>query len=159
MNSDSSISTSDEFLSRALVKKAISDLGFSFVAYRGSSLIYSSKSDGVLPVFTLVNKNLNFINNFYGMYLGDRVIGKASALLITILMPRYVFGKTISLSAKDVLEQHKIPFEFETLTPVIKNRGRTDICPFEKAVLNTKDPLTALSQISTVLSSFKKPTI
>ncbi len=157
MNSDSGFSTSDAFLSRAIVKKAITDLGFSFVTYRGSSLIYSSKSDGVLPVFTFVNNNLNFIDNFYGIYLGDRVIGKASALLITIFMPEYVFGKTISASAKDVLERHKIPFEFDTLIPVIKNRDRTDICPFEKAVLNTDEPFTALTQISEVLLSFKKP--
>lgn len=50
-----------------------------------------------------------------------------------------VFAKTLSESAKRVLELYGVDYEYDTLTQKIINRDGTDICPMEKAVLGTGD--------------------
>ena len=75
-----------------------------------------------------------------GYCVADIVVGKAAALLFVKCGITNVFAKTLSQKAKKVLETYGVYYEYETLTDSIINRAGTDICPMEKAVVNTDDP-------------------
>jgi hypothetical protein len=70
----------------------------------------------------------------------DKIVGKAAALLISYIQAQTVFCSLLSIRGKTVLKNHGITFFHEELTPEIINRYGTDICPFEKAVLDVEDP-------------------
>jgi hypothetical protein len=70
----------------------------------------------------------------------DKIVGKAAALLISYIQAQTVYCSTLSVRGKSVLEDHGITFRYEELAPEIINRYGTDICPFEKAVLDIVNP-------------------
>ena len=71
--------------------------------------------------------------------VADLIVGKATAMLFVKSGIKAVFAKTISQSAKNFLQMHGVQCEYETLAQNIINREGTDICPMEKAVLETDD--------------------
>ena len=77
----------------------------------------------------------------------DKLVGKAAALIICLFKAREVHTKILSLTARDVLEKCEIKHSSEIVVPKIMNRSGTDICPFEKAVFNTKDPAEGYKQV------------
>jgi len=74
-----------------------------------------------------------------GYSAADLVVGKAAAMLFARCGIRGVFAKTLSRGGMAILERYGIPFECEQVTDVIRNRAGTDLCPMEKAVLQTED--------------------
>ena len=73
----------------------------------------------------------------------DKVVGKASALLLTYGKARYVFGKTMSKTADEILTRYGIPHDCDKFVDFIENTDRTDMCPMEKKVVDIDDPETA----------------
>ena len=95
-----------------------------------------SESRGIAPM-------MNFIGGgtaLAGYSVADIVVGKAAALLFVKCGIKNVFAKTLSEHGKRILELYGINYEYEVLTEAIINRAGTDICPMEKAVLNTDNP-------------------
>ena len=45
-----------------------------------------------------------------------------------------VYAETLSEGGLALLEEHHIPVRYDTLTPSIRNRDNTGICPMEQAV-------------------------
>ena len=80
-----------------------------------------------------------------GYSVADLVVGKAAALLFVKCGIKRAFAKTLSESAKKVLELYGVDYEYETLAAKIINRDGTDICPMEKAVLDTNNAEEAYS--------------
>lgn len=78
-------------------------------------------------------------SNLNGYSVADTVVGKAAALLFVKCGIKNVFAKVLSESGKRALEKFGVCYEYETLTPKIVNRAGTDICPMEKAVINTEN--------------------
>ena len=131
------------------IEIAIKNLeGHTICLCKNGNCLYS-ESRGIAPM-------MNFIEN--GTYLGgysvaDTVVGKAAALLFIKCGIKEVFAKTLSESARKVLELYNIPVTFQTLTPKIINRAGTGICPMEKAVAETDDPDRAYALLKTKLST------
>ena len=96
---------------------------------------YTSLLRGVKPLVKWYADGVN-LSNFSA---ADKVVGKATAFLYTLLDVKEVFAKVMSVSAKAVLEEKGIKAEYESLVPNIINRKGDGICPFEEAVLNTKN--------------------
>ena len=82
-----------------------------------------------------------------------RLLGKAAALLFAKSGIKSVYAKTLSRSGKKILELYGIKYEYETLTERIINRSGTDICPMEKAVSATNDPLEAYDLLKKAIKS------
>ena len=74
-----------------------------------------------------------------GYSVADVVVGKAAALLFVKCGIKRVYAKILSEKGKRILQLYGLDCEYETLTKSIINRAGTDICPMEKAVLNTDD--------------------
>lgn len=113
-------------------KSALS--GHSIALCKGDDIIISDKR-GIAPMvgFIAEGKDLN------GYSAADLVVGKAAAMLFIKAGVAAVYAQTLSESGKAMLECYGVPVEYFTLTQKIINRDKTDICPMERAVLNTDD--------------------
>ncbi len=96
---------------------------------------YTSLLRGVKPLVKWYADGVN-LSNFSA---ADKVVGKATAFLYTLLDVKEVFAKVMSVSAKAVLEEKGIKAEYESLVPNIINRKGDGICPFEEAVLKAEN--------------------
>ena len=115
---------------------AISNLeGHTICLCKNGSCVYSEKR-GIAPMMNFIADGIDLS----GYSVADLVVGKAAALLFVKCGIKKVFAKTLSEKGKRVLEIYGVDYEYETLTEKIINRTGTDICPMEKAVMNTDTP-------------------
>ena len=110
----------------------LKDGKYSILASNG----YYSFDRGIKPIMDKLNENINY---FKGLEVADKVVGKASAILLSLSGIKKVVCITLSKSAKKVLDEHNIAYEYEELTDVIINHKGDDVCPMEKAVLDVDD--------------------
>lgn len=109
----------------------------------------ASDKRGIAPMMDFMASGLNLA----GYSVADIVVGKAAALLFAKSGIKSVYAKTLSRSGKKILELYGIKYEYETLTERIINRSGTDICPMEKAVSATNDPLEAYDLLKKAIKS------
>lgn len=103
--------------------------GHSICLCRGGEII-TDDGRGISPMMRFLAER----RDLTGYDAADVIVGKAAALLFVKAGIVCVHGKTMSVSARDLLEQHSIPCSYDTLTEKIINRQGTDICPMEKTV-------------------------
>ena len=108
--------------------------GHTICLCREGKCLFSEKR-GIAPMMDFIAE----AKDLSGYSVADLVVGKAAALLFVKSKIKRVFAKTLSKSAKRVLELYGVDYEYETLTEKIINRDGTDICPMEKAVSGTDD--------------------
>ena len=117
------------------VKKLLLKSSYTIIV-RKNGETFTSTLKGVDPLLKLLNENPDFLK---GSAVADKVIGKGAAMLLAMGKPSYVFANIISDPAIEILEKHRIPFEYYTFVPHIMNRRGTDLCPIEKALFDIDD--------------------
>lgn len=90
---------------------------------------------GLKPLVNYVKNN-----NFDNAYAGDRVIGKASALLFVYGGVEFVYTPLISKPAVEIFEKYHVSYEADRVVDNIKNRSGDDLCPMEKKVKHIENP-------------------
>ena len=125
--------------------------GHTICLCKGGQCLYSEKH-GIAPMMGFIADGVDL----EGYSVADIVVGKAAALLFVKCKIQAVFAKTISKGGEEVLKQHNIPYEYETLVDKIINRDGTDICPMEKTVLNTDDPEEGYILLKNKIQSMRK---
>jgi len=108
--------------------------GHTICLCKGGNCLYSEKR-GIAPMMNFIADGVDLT----GYSVADLVVGKAAAMLFIKCGITHVFAKTLSEYAKKILEKYGVCYEYGVLTEKIINRAGTDICPMEKAVLNTDD--------------------
>lgn len=108
------------------------------IILKNDKRLYQSTRTGMLPLYQAIG--VLGIPQLKDTTIVDKIVGKAAALLISYIQAHTVYCSTLSVRGKTVLEDRGITFRYEELTPEIINRYGTDICPFEKAVLDVEDP-------------------
>jgi len=126
----------------------LKDKKYAIIASNG----YYSYDSGIKPVISKLNEDLNY---FKGLIVADKIIGKASAMLLVLSGVKEVYCTVLSLSGKKVLETHNIPYHYEVLCENIINRKGDDICPMEKTVKDINDLNIAYKALCDKLSSLK----
>lgn len=116
-------------------EKILKENDYSFVAVNCGK-IYTSKKRGVSPILDKIDENPEF---FIGSSVADKVIGKASAMLLVKYGVSEIFAKLTSEKAIEFLKNKNVKFSYDSKTEYIINRDKTDMCPMEKAVLNIDD--------------------
>lgn len=91
---------------------------------------------GISPMMALIADGTELA----GYSVADVIVGRAAAMLFVRSGIVAVYGKVMSRSAREYLENHCIVCEFGELTDRIINRQGTDTCPMEKAVSDIDDP-------------------
>lgn len=139
-----------------LIKKSFERIDISAIAFEDGIAVITLEGKGVKPLFDFVEKNKESLEKLHGLYWGDKVVGKASAMLFLFLKPKYIYGEIVSEKAVKVLEENGIEFSFGKKVAFIENRDKTGMCPFEQAVLDQNSKDEAFAKIRSTLESFAK---
>jgi len=102
--------------------------------------IWESDLPGLRPLMYWLNNEPEVLK---GSYVIDKVVGKASALLLTYGAAVKVHGKTMSKTADEILTRYGIEHTWDVMVDFIENNTRTDMCPMEKKVVDIDDPAEA----------------
>ena len=121
--------------------------GHTICLCKGGVCLYSD-ARGISPMMNFIADGVDLS----GYSVADLIVGKAAALLFIKCGIKEVYAKTLSKPAKKVLESNGVPVTFGTLTENIINRTGTDVCPIEKAVLDTCNPEEAYALIAQTLA-------
>ncbi len=97
-----------------------------------------------------------FRNSLEGSSVADKVVGKAIALLCVYAKVSAVYAKVLSKEAKNVLEKHKINYEWSMIANEILNLKKNQTCPFEIKAKNMTDPSKTYFELKSLLSQFKE---
>jgi hypothetical protein len=143
--------------SEQLVQTTIRSGDATLCAAGGGALVCRLTGRGISALLLAVEKER--VVSHGPLDWGDRLVGRAAALLFTLVRPRSVFAVTMSTGAQDVLRTAGIPFASDSVIPDVLNRTGTGPCPMEAAVSDIDEPLVALrtlEQVSQALSDTRR---
>jgi ATP-dependent helicase YprA (DUF1998 family) len=136
-----------------LVRTTIRSGDATLCAADGGRLVYRLTGRGISALLTAVEEERAAGHG--SLDWGDKLVGRASALLFTLVHARSVFALRMSTGAQDVLRAAGIPFVCDAVILDVLNRAGTGPCPMEEAVSGITEPLAAvevLKQTSQALS-------
>lgn len=105
--------------------------------------LLTSNRRGVAPMVAFLREG----RTLAGYAAADRVVGKAAAWLFILAGIDTVYADTLSEGGRELLTRHEIPVQWNALTPAIRNRDNTGLCPMEQAVAEATDAADALRRI------------
>lgn len=123
----------------------------SLLIYRDGSVIFSSLGKGVKPLIEAIDAFDK--GNLRGSIIVDRIVGRAVALIAAYMEAAEVHAGIMSTGAREELRRNSIRFSYLNETPNIMNLQDSDLCPFERLVLDIIDPLEAYELIKAKLSN------
>ena len=100
-------------------------------ADRDGKIIFVSKECGLKP---LMDRIMEDPDGLRGLYIADKIIGKAAACLIIYAGAAACHGLTMSEPASRLLNKSGVPFSYGQMVPFIRNKAGTGMCPTELAV-------------------------
>lgn len=130
---------------RRLVQKTIRSGIASLCAADDELLVCCEIGWGIAPLLAVAERADTRAN--IALDWGDKLVGRAAALLFTLVHPRSVFAATMSVSGVDVLRAAGIPFAYDALVPCVLNRDGTGMCPMEAAISDVDDAHEALRML------------
>ncbi len=113
------------------------------------NITYRSTLSGIRPLMNWLTSQPEILENSYVI---DKVVGKASALLLTYGKAQKIHGLTMSKAGHEILERYGIEHSWDVMVDYIQNMDHTDMCPMEKKVINIDDPKEAYQTFLTVFT-------
>lgn len=123
----------------------------SLVVIKDGKISGSFEGGGVAPAIAAYESGL-----LDGAYVVDKVIGKASAMILSLGNISGCFGMTISKPALEYLASAGVSADYDTLVEYIINRAGDGMCPMEATVVNITDPAAALAAVKEKLAAMTK---
>lgn len=134
---------------------------------RSKELLYASQYTCAIckDDITFVSKmrGVAFLMDLYGkgtrldaFSAADKVIGKATAMLMVLMGIKVAHAILISIPAAEVFDQYGIVYTYDKMVPHIINREKTGVCPMELAVKEITDPSLAPKAIERALDMLHK---
>ena len=114
---------------------------------------YTSRASGIFPVLDPMRRDRFF---FKDCLVADKLIGKASGILLIYSSVKEVYGIVMSKNAVELFEHYGIPYHYDTLVERIVNRRGDDLCPMEKTVADIDDPEEGYEALKKRLSELSK---
>ena len=100
------------------------------------NIVFASSERGLKPLMDRIAENPDGLR---GIYIADKIIGKATACVIIYNGAAACHGCTMSEPASRLLHENGVPYSYGKMVPFIKNRAGTGICPMERAVEDSAD--------------------
>jgi len=125
--------------------------GLNLIILKGDETLFTSNREGMRPLLEAIN-SLG-LSKLRDSIVVDKIIGKAAALLVSYFKAEEAHCVVLSMRAREVLERQVIRYYSERLIPEMMNKFGTDVCPFEKAVLDVDDPEEGYERLSVKLKS------
>ena len=97
----------------------LEDEGLNLVILKEGEVLYSSREEGLVSLIDAIdNVGLMMLVN---STVVDKVVGKASALLISYFKAKEIYAQLLSKRAIAVLERYRIPYFSEKIVSEILN--------------------------------------
>ncbi|MBR3250856.1 MAG: DUF1893 domain-containing protein [Erysipelotrichaceae bacterium] len=114
------------------LKDILNEKNCSIVASNG----YVSFDSGIRPVIERLNEDIYY---FKGLSVADKIIGKASAMLLCLSGVKEVYAAVLSRSGKEIFDKYGVVYEYGELADYIINRKGDGMCPMEMTVKDIDD--------------------
>ena len=119
------------------------------VVVQHGRIVYTASGRGVAPLRWLYE---NEPEKLRGAFVMDTVIGKAAAMLLVLGGAKEVYGVVMSESGRAFLEQNGIAAEHGRRVAMIRARDGQGMCPLEKSVIGTDDPVEGYRRITATIA-------
>ena len=123
-----------------LARNSILKSNNSVVVVKNGILLAKKSGNGLRPILELINE---FEKDIQGSVIGDKILGKASALLCVYCGVKGVYSPQATKTAIAILLKHSIPIQIDRIIPFIQNKNENDVCPFEKMIKDVNSPIVA----------------
>jgi hypothetical protein len=130
-------------------REVLLNTGCSVVVVKENTILAQKKGDGIKPMLKVI-KELE--QDLKGAVIGDKILGKASALLCVYSSVSGVYSLQATKTAIAVLIRAGIPGQTDEMIPYITNKSGNDMCPFEKVLLNIDFPDEAYQILKKIVS-------
>ena len=120
-----------------VARDIISKKNCSIVVVKDGKILTEKQGNGIKPMLDAI---VQLGENMQGTVIGDRILGKASALLCVRSKVDGVYSPQATKTAIAVLIRAGIPGQTEEIIPFVKNRDGDDICPLEKMLADIDSP-------------------
>lgn len=121
------------------------------VVIKDNTIIRTEPGRGIGPILKLYEEGV-----LKDAFVVDKIIGKASAMILALGGVKGCFGITVSQSAVNWLKAHQIPVSYEHCVDAIINRTGDGTCPMEQTVKNVDDATEALPLLKAKLEELRK---
>ena len=121
----------------ALAQNVITNEDVSVVVVDNGKIWRKKKGQDIRPFLEVIEEMGDEIH--YSV-IGDRIIGRASALLCRYSKVRAVYSPQATKTAIALLIMGSIPAQVDKLIPFIKNRDGSGLYTFEKMLENIDEP-------------------
>ena len=118
-------------------RELLSTADFSIVVLKTGTVLTKKQGDGINPILETVDE---MGEELQGAIVGDRILGKASALLCAYAKVGGVYAPQATKTAIAVLIRTGIPGQTDELIPYVKNRDSDNLCPFEDMLADVDLP-------------------
>ena len=123
-------------LAKYLIKKS----DYSVVVIKNGVILSNKSGNGLKPMLEVI-KELD--KEILGSVIGDKILGRASALLCVYCKSIGVYSPQSTKKALSILSNEGIFYQIDKIIPFIQNKYGDDICPFEKMIENIESPIEA----------------
>jgi hypothetical protein len=120
-----------------IAREAISNSDNSIVVVQYGKIWKQTKGDGIRPFLEVIEE---MGDEIHGTVIGDRILGKASAMLCRYSNVKGVYSPQGTKTGIALLIMGGIPCQVDQLIPFIKNRDGSGLCPFEKMLEGVDTP-------------------
>jgi len=112
-----------------------------FVIVGDTKLAYYSEERGLYPLLNLIEQEPSKLE---GSIIGDRIVGRAAALLCIFAKVKAVFALYIADEAVDLLENHGITATWRETVPYIVEKDLTSRYKLDLLLKDVEDPRQAV---------------
>lgn len=112
----------------------------SVVVIKNGIILSKKRGNGLRPMLEVINE---LDNEIFESVIGDKILGKASALLCVYCKSIGVYSPQSTKKAISILSKEGITYQTDKIIPFIQNKNGDDICPFEKMIENIELPIEA----------------
>ena len=124
---------SDIDIARELLLKT----DFSIVVIKNGNILTKKQGVGIRPILEVIEELKEEMKD---SIIGDRILGKASALLCKYVKAKGVYSPQATKTAIALLITAGIPIQIDGMVPYIKNKSGDGVCPFEKMLIDVDSP-------------------
>ena len=120
-----------------LAREVLSTTDCSIVVISYGKIWKKKKGDGIRPFLEVIDE---MGEDIHGSVIGDRILGRASALLCRYIKAQGVYSPQGTKTGIALLIMGGVPCQVDKLIPIIKNRAGDGLCPFEKILKDVISP-------------------
>jgi len=141
-NSNTSESTYAKDL--RIARRRLDEMSLALSVVKDGNIVLETREHGISSILATIDTSCG---KFHEASVADRVVGKAIAMLYIHAGVKAIYATTLSKMARQILEEADIFVEWANLTENVLNLEKTDLCPFEKAVVRVRNPKTAYKRL------------